>query len=570
MKRPSEPFLLATVPIGGEPLLVRALTECGARARIRAPGVVQWRGDRGAVDRVLEECRCAARLRLRIGAGTPDECEVALAEFPWEEWSPLEPEDALLVREPEKAKSALYLDLEALRSGAEHPNTGVPASLLALVLRAVNVGGEGNIRVHPGGPSGGPEPALVVTVFAAVPKPDELAALTTRFREHRLARHAVLSPVTDLDDRLVRTAAKRWSFEDGDASWILHLFEPAEKTSEPKVESRVFRGRPLDLAKSAAPSGPEGDETRFEEILASNAWLRRRWPQQQQLDCYRLYDRDLPSIPWVVDRYGDALHITIYSAERGQFVDGGKSQESRLVRAAGEALAIDPSHVFIKHKDKLAPGKQHEVQARIRQTRIVTEGGLRFLVNLSDYVDTGLFLDHRLTRGRVREEARGKRFLNLFGYTGSFTVAAAAGGAVATTTVDTSAVYLDWAGENLRLGGFEGDAHRLVRSDAIEFLRGHPVEESYDLVVVDPPTRSNRHGSKQVWDVQRDHGPLLELLLPLVAPGGAMIFSTNYRRFKPTTTPPPGWTIEETTPGSIPPDFRDRKIHRAWRWVRSG
>jgi 23S rRNA G2069 N7-methylase RlmK/C1962 C5-methylase RlmI len=200
---------------------------------------------------------------------------------------------------------------------------------------------------------------------------------------------------------------------------------------------------------------------------------------------------------------------------------------------------------------------------------VVRENGLKFLVNLSDYLDTGLFLDHRVTRSLVRSEAAGKRFLNLFAYTGAFTVYAAAGGAASTTTVDLSNTYLRWAKQNLRLNGFTGQAHRLARDDARKFLEYHPPGPAYDLAVVDPPTFSRSKKLDRDWDIQRDHAELLNRLLRLMTPGGAIYFSTNFRTFKLAADELRRAETREITRQTIPPDFRESRIHRCWRIVKA-
>ena len=177
---------------------------------------------------------------------------------------------------------------------------------------------------------------------------------------------------------------------------------------------------------------------------------------------------------------------------------------------------------------------QYKRQSEEGRRMILHEGGHQFEVNLTDYLDTGLFLDHRITRGMVEKEAAGKRFLNLFGYTGAFTVYAAAGGAAETTTVDLSSTYSQWAERNLRLNGFIGSHHQVIQSDVMRFLRrmipGHGGE--FDLAVVDPPTFSNSKNTPNIWDVDRDHVELLNLVIERSAPGGKIYFSTNFRKFK--------------------------------------
>ena len=199
-----------------------------------------------------------------------------------------------------------------------------------------------------------------------------------------------------------------------------------------------------------------------------------------------------------------------------------------------------------------------------RERFVVHEGGSRFWVNLSDYLDTGLFLDHRVMRGLVRAEASGKDVLNLFAYTGAFTVHAAAGGACGTVTVDMSRTYLDWARDNLALNGLGGPHHHLVQADALRWLDEAPASR-WDLVVCDPPTFSNSKRMEASFDVQRDHVRLLRAVLRVTRPGGVVYFSTNFRRFKPEPEAFEGTRVLEISDRTVPEDFRDKRIHRAWR-----
>ena len=219
----------------------------------------------------------------------------------------------------------------------------------------------------------------------------------------------------------------------------------------------------------------------------------------------------------------------------------------------------------MKHRARQLGDAQYGRFAEQRTTRIVQERGLKFQVNLSDYLDTGLFLDHRITRSMVRDWAEGKNFLNLFAYTGAFTVYAAAGGAVRTTSVDLSENYLRWAGENLRLNGFTGDEHRLVREDASEFLASLERGESFDLAVVDPPTFSNSKRLKHDWDSQRDHVELLNQVIRHMSPSGLILFSTNSRRFKFDESALDDVSVREISRQTVPEDFRNQRIHRCCR-----
>ena len=338
--------------------------------------------------------------------------------------------------------------------------------------------------------------------------------------------------------------------------------DPQGQTSCPWRPSEIqpaFGG----LSEKSAEQG-----SLFRARLLKRAHHLRRYPTRQGITCYRIYERDIPEIPLVVDRYEDCLHITEYERPHDRSPAEHADWLDLMARTAARALEVDPKNVFLKRRERLSGESQYERCADEQQTFIVHEGGLKFVVNLSDYVDTGLFLDHRLTRSMVRESAEGKRFLNLFGYTGSFTVYAAAGGAVATTSVDLSNTYLDWARRNMRLNGFEGPEHRFIRDDAMSFLDDDRGE--YDLAVVDPPTFSNSKMTEDFWDVQRDHAAMLGQLLTRMSPGGVIFFSTNFRRFKFDETALSGVAIREISHRTVPPEFRNRRIHRCWRMVREG
>jgi 23S rRNA (guanine2445-N2)-methyltransferase / 23S rRNA (guanine2069-N7)-methyltransferase len=306
----------------------------------------------------------------------------------------------------------------------------------------------------------------------------------------------------------------------------------------------------------------------FRNRLVKRARHLRRWPRKQGITCYRLYERDEPQVPLVVDRYEDCLHITEYERPHDRSPAEHADWLDLMARTAADALEVDRSKVFFKRRQRQRGTRQHERFGDENRLFVVQEGGLKFQVNLSDYVDTGLFLDHRITRSMVRDEAKGKRFLNLFGYTGAFTVYAAAGGAESTVTVDLSNTYLDWASQNLVLNGLDGPSHRFVRSDAMEYLQKLPEKPCFDLAVVDPPTFSNSKRTEDVWDIQRDHMALLKAVFQRITPGGVVYFSTNFRRFKLADAELEGITIREISRHTVPPDFRNRRIHRCWRMVQ--
>lgn len=307
----------------------------------------------------------------------------------------------------------------------------------------------------------------------------------------------------------------------------------------------------------------------FHRRLAKRAKHLRRWPTRQGISCYRLYERDIPEIPLVVDRYEDHLHITEYERPHDRDAEQHSSWLDLMAQTAAESLEVPPEHVFLKRRERQRGDTQHRRIAEKQHEILAQEGGLQFWVNLSDYVDTGLFLDHRITRSMVRDEAKGKRFLNLFAYTGAFTVYAADGAAAETTTVDWSNAYLQWAARNMETNRFVGDQHRFVRSDAATFVSRLDPDVEFDLAVVDPPTFSNSKRTQQDWDVQTGHAPLLNDLLRRMPPGGVIYFSNNFRRFKFDPQAIDAEAIHEISNQTVPPDFRNRRIHRCWRIVKS-
>lgn len=235
-----------------------------------------------------------------------------------------------------------------------------------------------------------------------------------------------------------------------------------------------------------------------------------------------------------------------------------------MMRTAADVVDVPLSHVHMKRRQRQRREAQYEKLDQGGERIVVNEGGLQFLVNLNDYLDTGLFLDHRETRHIVRQACRGKRFLNLFAYTGSFTVYAADGGAASTTTVDLSRNYLNWADDNLNLNGFTGNEHQLIRADVLPYVQALPEESVFDVIVADPPTYSNSKSTEEDWDVQRDYVTLLNELASHLSKDGVLFFSSNFRRFKFDETAV-SLTAREISKRTVPEDFRNRRIHRCWQ-----
>ena len=289
-----------------------------------------------------------------------------------------------------------------------------------------------------------------------------------------------------------------------------------------------------------------------------------KWARRQGISCYRIYDNDIPGTPLAIDIYEDIVHIAEYARDHGMEPGEHASWLAECLRITGEVLDVPPERLFLKYRQRQKGLKQYDRFARSGQEYIVREGGLRFIIRPADYLDVGLFLDHRNTRSMVRAGSEGKRVLNLFCYTGSFSAYAAAGGAAETLSVDLSNTYLQWADRNLDLNGFSGKTHRLLQADVLAWLE-QPPRELFDLIVIDPPTFSNSKRMQSVLDIQRDHVMLLNRALRHCAPGGTVYFSTNFRKFRMWESEIRAAAIDDISKKTVPEDFRNKKIHQCFR-----
>ena len=345
--------------------------------------------------------------------------------------------------------------------------------------------------------------------------------------------------------------------------------ESSTQTSETKTTTTTAPADQVAPVFAGANSKDIEQAELFKNRLAKRARHLRRWPTKQGISCFRLYERDIPEIPLVVDRYADYLHITEYERPHERDLARHAAWLELMKKTAAATLDVPIQRVFLKTRMKNRDRSQYQKLDSAGQLIPVSEGGLNFLVNLSDYVDTGLFLDHRITRQIVRDESADKDFLNLFAYTGSFSVYAAAGGAKSTTTVDLSANYLNWARSNMAANNLDGQQHQFVASDSLKFLEKatRDPRSRFDLAVVDPPTYSNSKSTDEDWDVQKSHVLLLNLLRQVMRKGGVVYFSTNFRRFKLAEKEIRGFHFREISNQTVPADFRNRRIHRCWRMV---
>lgn len=303
----------------------------------------------------------------------------------------------------------------------------------------------------------------------------------------------------------------------------------------------------------------------FANRLQKNCKKIEKWAKQQGLDAYRLYDADLPEYNLAVDRYADHIVIQEYAAPKN--IDERKARQRLLdaVAATLQVTGIETNKLVLKVRQKQKGTNQYEKLANQGDYFFVEEYGAKLWVNLTDYLDTGLFLDHRLTRKMVGEMAKGKDFLNLFAYTGSCTVHAALAGAKTTTTVDMSNTYLNWAEQNMLLNDLDGKQHQFIQADCLQWLAA--CQQQFDLIFVDPPTFSNSKRMHQSWEVQRDQLQLFEHLKRILRPTGTIVFSNNKRGFKMDLTGlnQLGLTAVDITAKTLPLDFaRNKQIHNCW------
>lgn len=306
----------------------------------------------------------------------------------------------------------------------------------------------------------------------------------------------------------------------------------------------------------------------FSNRLRKNMKRLGRWAEREGVDCYRVYDADLPEYNLAVDIYNnDGRYVHVQEYEAPADIDERKAQ-ARLNAALGvimELLEVRSSAVYFKQRKRQRAGNQYEKLAERGKQHIVSEGDNRFLVNFSDYLDTGLFLDHRPVRRYLQQQAEGRRFLNLFAYTGSATVCVARGGARSSVTVDLSKTYIDWAQRNLLLNELAGPEHEYVQADVLQWLRDNQ-RQQFDLIFIDPPSFSRSKRMQSTLDIQRDHVHLLHASMNILSPGGELIFSTNLRKFKLDTAALVKYQIEDISHKTIPEDFaRNHRIHQCFR-----
>jgi 23S rRNA (guanine2445-N2)-methyltransferase / 23S rRNA (guanine2069-N7)-methyltransferase len=310
----------------------------------------------------------------------------------------------------------------------------------------------------------------------------------------------------------------------------------------------------------------------FGNRLAKNLKRLQSWATKSDIYCYRVYDADMPEYAFAIDIYRTIepdqtwLYVQEYAAPVEIELDAVRRRRNEALSVMPEVTGIPQDHIHVRTRRRNKRGEQYKKVDEQANFHFTLEAGLKFRVNFDDYLDTGLFLDHRITRSRLREAASGKRFLNLFAYTGTATVYAAAGGAKSTTTVDMSRTYLDWAQRNLSINGCHGHAHELVQADCREWLQAAAANPGrYDLIFLDPPTFSNSKRMEGVLDIERDHGALIDACAQLLAPGGLLVFSTNAQKFRLDDAVMARYNVRDISAPTLPRDFeRNPRIHRCF------
>lgn len=378
---------------------------------------------------------------------------------------------------------------------------------------------------------------------------------------------AVLTGNPDLGKRMGLRARRLYTLYNGpieckllnfevEPQWFVepgarHPAPPAQPAEEPS---------PNDLPHEPPSAGAE----MFANRLRKNLKQLGRWARREGITCYRIYDADLPEYALAVDLYERLAHVQEYQAPATVDPDKAMRRLREALRVLPQVLEIQAAQVFLKVRKPQKGRSQYQKLSQTGSFHEVHEGGYRFLVNLTDYLDTGLFLDHRPTRALVGRLAAGRSFLNLFAYTGTATVYAAGGGARSTTSADMSRTYLDWARRNLELNGLTGRDHEFVQADCLQWLK--EARARFGLIFLDPPTFSRSERMEVTFDVQRDHADLITRAAGLLERDGVLLFSTNFRRFKLDREALAGLAIDDITRETIPKDFeRSPRIHQCFR-----
>jgi len=351
----------------------------------------------------------------------------------------------------------------------------------------------------------------------------------------------------------------------------INSLKPKQKNQALENESVAMASNEAESydATSDASSKASEHALMFTNRLKKNYKHLKKWARKNNITCYRVYDADIPQYAVAIDKYEDWIHVQEYQAPKTVNKNRAFQRVNDVIDVVADILETKQEKVVLKVRKKQEGSAQYQKQDAKDYTLKVRENDLQFIINMYDYIDTGLFLDHRNTRQLIKKLARKRSFLNLFAYTGSVTVYAAAGGASTTTTVDMSNTYLNWARENLSINGYSGNVyetrHKFVREDCLKWIQQAIDEKKkYQLIFIDPPTFSNSKKMDTSLDINRDHVALLSGCLALLAEDGQILFSTNARGFKFDSSLSDDCYIKEITAMTTTEDFRRKPLHRCW------
>jgi 23S rRNA (guanine2445-N2)-methyltransferase / 23S rRNA (guanine2069-N7)-methyltransferase len=320
---------------------------------------------------------------------------------------------------------------------------------------------------------------------------------------------------------------------------------------------------PVGDREASQPSQQIAQDDALRNRLLKNMKMRQKWLKKEDIEAYRLYDADLPEFAIAVDHYGDSLHVQEYAPPKEIPEEKARQRLMHALAVLGEVSGVPAERIVLKQRQRQRGKQQYERKDSAGEVFTIAEYGVNLQINLRDYLDTGLFLDHRPTRLWIQQQAKGKRFLNLFCYTGAATAHALVGGAESTTSVDLSRTYLDWAKDNIRHNGGKVDGHhRFIQADCLTWIEANNAE--YDLIFMDPPTFSNSARMADTLDIQRDHPGLIRSAMRALANDGVLIFSNNFRKFKLDPVLLEEFDVKEVTRVTIPFDFKRSRPHQCW------
>jgi len=389
------------------------------------------------------------------------------------------------------------------------------------------------------------------------------ATIGNRLRTHFCGwRVSLFTGNPELGKEMGLRAEKKYILYNGPL--LCHLLnfqiDPERFTHRQAFLPRPTRAEPAALLDSGAEM--------FANRLRKNLKRLKRAFRNKPVSCFRVYDRDLPEYAVAVDIYGKWVHVQEYQAPRRVATEKAEARLKQALAVIRGVLDVADGDLFLKVRQRQRGNRQYAKQDHRGVFHEVEENDGRFLVNLTNYIDTGLFLDQRMVRGRIHDLSGGKRFLNLFCYTGTATVAAAKGGARSTMSVDVSSAYLEWARRNFALNGLGLDRHALLQADVLRWLED--AEGAYDLIFMGTPTFSNSKGRASVLDVQRDHAALIHSAARVLKPGGRILFYCNYQKFEMDVEASSEFWLKDLSASTLPVDFERRsRMHHFWEVMRT-